>query len=171
MPTNILYEPMIAREKGLGYVGWMDRAGELFFPHVDTCCAVAVAFENNAIIGGHVPLVWGPKDGANASGNFKRIFDLIEVTRQNHVSKSKVRCLYAVGPEHWRRPFSDTLAKYDPAFSLEFPALQVMTDSTANGADVRLTTDLKTVSLTVIDFKTKAAKTYETPEETEEMRF
>lgn len=47
-----LYEPALAIN-GKAYAGWANQGDDLYFPHVDTCCAVLI-YGNNAVVGGHM---------------------------------------------------------------------------------------------------------------------
>lgn len=171
MSTNTLYEPKIAQEKGTGYVGWGNLGDELFFPHVDSCCALAVVLDNHCIIGGHVPLQWGGMDDMNAAANMKKIYNLIDVTRRNHVGGRTVAGIIAVGPSHWTIPYGAILREFDPTYSLEFPALRIDTTATLNGVDVTIKSTGGGVAVEVVDFKTKRSKSYPMPDETENKDF
>jgi hypothetical protein len=47
-----LYEPALA-VGGKAYAGWAKRGDELYFPHVDSCCAVLI-YGDRAVVGGHM---------------------------------------------------------------------------------------------------------------------
>lgn len=47
-----LYEPALA-VNGKAYAGWANRGDELFFPHVDSCCALIIVGDK-AAVGGHM---------------------------------------------------------------------------------------------------------------------
>lgn len=163
--TNTLYEPKIALEKGTGYVGWGAVGDELFFPHVDSCCALAVVLDNKSLVGGHVPLQWGGMEDMNAGANMKKIYDLIDVTRRNHVGNRAVTGIIAVGPAHWTIPYGVILKNFDPDYAMEFPALRIDTQATANGVDVTIKSTVGGVTVDVVDFKSKLPKSYAMPDD------
>ncbi|MES2297926.1 MAG: hypothetical protein V4582_12845 [Pseudomonadota bacterium] len=138
---------------------------ELFFPHVDSCCALAVVMADKSMVGGHIPLQWGGMDDMDAATNMQKIYDLIDVTRRNHAGGKAVAGIIAVGPAHWTIPYGVVLAKFDPDYSMEFPALRVDTQRTANGVDVTIRSTVGKFVVDVVDFKTKEAKSYDMPDD------
>ena len=58
-----ILEPGKAIPANRGYAGVGDPGDELFFPAVDSCCAVAAILEDGTLIGGHLGAQWpGEKD-------------------------------------------------------------------------------------------------------------
>ena len=102
MPTRVeLLEPGEAIPAGRGYVGVTDPSphAELFFPHVDSCLALALILTNNQLIGGHVPQQWFGEKGKNLGGSIKKVVDLM-VANQLRVG-GEVKLLIAAGHGNW----------------------------------------------------------------------
>lgn len=171
MTTKTLYEPKIAHEKGTEYVEWGAPGDVLFFPHVDSCCALAVVMDDHSMVGGHVPLQWGGMEDMNAAGNMQKVYDLIDTARRNHGGGRAVTGIIAVGPAHWTIPYGVILKDFDPTYSMEFPALRVDTQSTKNGVDVTITSTGTGVVVEVQDCTTQFIKTYPMPDDLENKTF
>ena len=171
MTKSTLYEPSIATEKSLDYVDSAVVGDELFFPHVDTCCALAAVLSNGTVVGGHVPLLWGGTNNGDAAANMPRVWGRLETLRRAINGPPTVAGIIAIGPAHWTKPYSIVQANFDPDFMLEFPSLRIDTQKTANGADVTIKVAASGLVIEVKDFKTGVAKEYAMPTDTSSVTF
>jgi hypothetical protein len=102
MPTRVeLMEPGKAIEQGRGYVGVTDPsdASEIFFPHVDSCLALALILDNKRLIGGHVPQQWPGQRVTDMNYCVKKIIDLMDA-ELNRV-KGNIERLIMAGDSAW----------------------------------------------------------------------
>ncbi len=171
MPRITLYEPSIAAEQQLDYFGSAGVGDKLFFPHVDTCCALAAVLSNGTVVGGHVPLLWGGNNNGDAATNMPRVWGRLDTLRQAINGPPAVVGIIAVGPAHWTKPYSVVQANFDPDFMLAFPSLRVDTQKTANGADVTIKPTAAGLVIKVKDFKTGLVKRYQMPTDTTDEMF
>jgi hypothetical protein len=128
---------------GEGYVGHTSSPTDyLFFAHVDTCCALVFKLANGQFVGGHIPAQWGSsqKEPINRAGNAKKICQLMDVTRRNHVNDSPITGIVVLGDMRsgWGKTIDNLLQGeeirdfyFDDAFFPRIPALYV--DSTKGG--------------------------------------
>ena len=171
MPRITLYEPTIAAEHQADYVGSAAVGSKLFFPHVDTCCALAAVLSNGTVVGGHVPLLWGGPNDGDAATNMQRVWGRLGTLRQAINGPPTVVGIIAVGPFHWTAPYSVIQGNFDPGFTFDFPSLRVDTQQAANGADVTIKVTGAGIVVKVKDFKTAAVKRYQMPTDTQDATF
>lgn len=97
-----LYEPALA-VGGKAYAGWANAGDELFFPHIDTCCAVLI-YGDNAVVGGHMgsqlPNMSAPD--YSAAGRYVWTLALANHNRLNTASEG---CkIVTIGESNWYGP-------------------------------------------------------------------
>ncbi|HEX7238937.1 MAG TPA: hypothetical protein VF263_01615 [Longimicrobiaceae bacterium] len=140
-----LLEPGAAIPKGRGYVGVGKAGDEIFFPHVDSCCAVVGVFNDGAIIGGHIGAEW-PGVGVNRAFSTQRVFTLM-TANMRRVKADEIKNLALVYPHEtgWDKEVNAILQTwYTDGF------VNVDTRMAGSGVDVLVThthvfvTDLKT---------------------------
>ncbi len=148
-----LLEPGAAIPKGRGYVGVGKAGDEIFFPHVDSCCAVVGVFNDGAIIGGHIGAEW-PGNGVDREFAAQRVFTLM-TANMRRVKADEVKYLALVYPHEtgWEKPAGAILRTwYTDGF------INVDTRAAGSGVDVLVThthvsvTDLKTNRTVVYEF-------------------
>lgn len=147
-----LLEPGEAIPRGRGYVGVGGADDEIFFPHVDSCCAVVGVFADGAIIGGHVGAQW-PGREVDREFSGQRVFSLM-VANQHRVNATDLRHLVCVypGATGWT-PVVGSI--YGTWYTDGF--LDVDTAGAAQGVDVLVTH----TTVTVRDCKTNLTKEFQ----------
>ncbi len=147
-----LLEPGEAIPRGRGYVGVGDANDEIFFPHVDSCCAVVGVFGDGAIIGGHIGAEW-PGHGLDRAFSGQRVFSLM-VANQHRVNATGLRHLVVVYPggTGWTPVVSSIYGTWETDGFMD-----VNTGGAARGVDVLVTH----AAVTVRDCKTNLTKTFQ----------
>ena len=114
--TVEVLEPGKAIPSGRGYVGIAKADGELLFPYVDSCCAIAIVLEDGTMIGGHMGAQWPGEASMNYDANAKRIVSLMDANRRRLGGKTvtTVITLYAHSSDTWQEAVSAAWSMWGP---------------------------------------------------------
>jgi hypothetical protein len=94
-----LYEPALA-VGGKAYAGWANRGDELYFPHVDSCCAVMI-YGDNAVVGGHMGSQLPSMESPNYAMAGKYVWSLV-VANHRRLNTATAGCkVVMVGHPNW----------------------------------------------------------------------
>jgi hypothetical protein len=94
-----LYEPALA-VNGKAYAGWANEGDELFFPHVDTCCALIIVGDK-AAVGGHMgsQLPTAPEPNYDIAGRY--VWELVLANHRRLNSQDAPCTVITVGETNW----------------------------------------------------------------------
>jgi hypothetical protein len=94
-----LYEPALAIN-GKAYAGWAESGDELYFPHVDTCCAVLV-YGNHAVVGGHMGSQLPSMDAPNYDIAGRYVWELVVANHQRLNAVDEGCKIVTIGESNW----------------------------------------------------------------------
>ena len=95
----VLKEPAEAKNGG-AYAGWANAGDELFFPHVDSCCAVLV-FGDKAVVGGHMGAQWPGEAAANYPNAGRKVWELVAANHRRLNSQDEGCRVVTIGHHNW----------------------------------------------------------------------
>lgn len=169
MSRRILYAPAeVADHPGGGYCYSVGPGNELYYPHVDSCFALALVLEGGWVTGGHVPEEW---NGVwDAAANFTKMANLMIATASGALNKRVIGVIGA-GPSGWDVPWASFYSKYDPGYTLDFPGLRITTRA-PHGVDVTVVSAAAgAISLTLNKCGEVASKSWDMPRDQKDYGF
>lgn len=136
-----LYEPALATN-GKAYAGWAEPGDELFFPHVDTCCAVLI-YGNHAVVGGHMGSQLPTMAAPNYDMAGRYVWELVLANHQRLNTVAEGCRVVTIGESNWY----DTAVKaiWSAATPTGMLALRTTEKFCAHGVDIVATLDKITI--------------------------
>lgn len=93
-----LYEPALAVD-GKAYAGWANKGDELYFPHVDSCCAVLI-YGDKAVVGGHMGCQL-PGKGVDYPGAGRYVWSLVLANHHRLNTRDADCTVVTIGHPNW----------------------------------------------------------------------
>lgn len=94
-----LYEPALA-VGGKAYAGWANEGDELFFPHVDTCCALIIVGDK-AAVGGHMSAQLPGGAALDYAGAGRYVWSLVLANHRRLNTPDAPCTVITVGETNW----------------------------------------------------------------------
>ena len=94
-----LYEPALATG-GKAYAGWANRGDELYFPHVDTCCALLI-YGDKAVVGGHMGSQLPNMQAPNYASAGRYVWELVLANHRRLNTVEEGCKVVTIGESNW----------------------------------------------------------------------
>ena len=127
-----LYEPALAID-GKAYAGWANDGDELYFPHVDTCCAVLI-FGDKAVVGGHMGSQLPSMSTPDYEAAGRYVWELVLANHQRLNSEGEGCKVVTIGESNWYGTVVHTL--WSAATPLATLALRTTEKFCSKGVDI-----------------------------------